>query len=134
MCGIKTKTKNIQGTIYSSFLTGCCLFSIWRSFKLFLKLEFLKTHIFKFLKITKTVHYLGLTYGKFHSGISMESYFSSLFCFTMSSFYFFKPFLRSGIFERGNCLSEGMWQCIMSNSEGAHISRQGGKARCKVIL
>jgi hypothetical protein len=33
---------------------------------------FKKTYLFKLLKnITKTVHYLGLTYGKFHSGIWM---------------------------------------------------------------
>jgi hypothetical protein len=44
-------------------------FSISRSFKIFLKFEFLKTYLFKILKITKTVHYLGIRYGKFHSGI-----------------------------------------------------------------
>jgi hypothetical protein len=45
-----------------------------RPFKIFLKSEFLKkTYLFKILKkkITKTVHYLVLTYGKFHSRIWM---------------------------------------------------------------
>jgi hypothetical protein len=45
-------------------------FSISMSFKIFLKFEFFKKYLFKILKkITKTAHYLGLTYGKFHSGI-----------------------------------------------------------------
>jgi hypothetical protein len=39
-----------------------------RPFKMFLKFEFLKNLPFE-KKITKTVHYLGLTYGKLHSGI-----------------------------------------------------------------
>jgi hypothetical protein len=43
-------------------------FSTSRSFKIFLKFEFLKKfYLFKILK--KTVHYLGHTHGKFHSEI-----------------------------------------------------------------
>jgi hypothetical protein len=42
-------------------------------------LNFSKSYLFKILKkITKTVHYLGLTYGKFHCGIRKGSNFSSV--------------------------------------------------------
>jgi hypothetical protein len=61
-----------------------------RSFKIFLILQFLNNLLFlKFWKNKKKVHYISLTDGKFHSGIWICSYFSSLFCFTDHSKYFF---------------------------------------------
>jgi hypothetical protein len=67
-------------------------------------LIFKKKYVFKILKkITKTVHYLGLTYGKFHSGIWMLKIWFTWHGLNPYSVWAVRYFHRMWIFGKFDC-------------------------------
>ena len=92
--------------------TNFLKFSISRSFKIFLKFNFSKTYLFKILK--KNHQNCSLSWPHIWK-VSFWDLNGILFFFFVlfhnmcqhNCFNFFNLFLRSVIFEKGSCLSEG---------------------------